>query len=467
MLIASAVYAAIELDEGVLVLNDANFDEAVAQNDVLLVEFYAPWCGHCKSLAPEYVKAAASLASTPAKLAKLDATANKESSEKHGIRGFPTLKFFKNGKVSEYNGGRTAPDIVQWMNKKSGPAAAAVTDVAGVEALKEANDAFVLGVFDAADSANAKAFMAMAGDDENLVYAYTTDAAVRSSLAVAAGDHVIVLKAFDEKRNDHALTGDFDTSAVSTFVAGASTPLVQTFSQESAKKIFASPVKNHMLFFTDAGADHHAPTMATFTTLATEFRGKALFVNVPHTEQRVLDFFGITADDLPTLMLAEMAEDAMKKYPYKEELTAAGVRTFLGDFFGGKLSPHLKSEDPEPSDTTGDVTVLRGSTFADIVLNNDKDALVEFYAPWCGHCKSLAPIWDQLGEKMKGNDHIVIAKMNAESNEHEAVEVSGFPTIKFYKAGNKTPQDYNGERTLDGFTSFLKENASKPLKDEL
>jgi len=470
-LLLTAVFAAIEVEEGVLVLNDANFDEAVAQNDILLVEFYAPWCGHCKSLAPEYAKAATALADSPAKLAKIDATANKEQGEKHGIRGFPTLKFFRNGKVSEYNGGRTSSEIVNWMNKKSGPATKAVTTEADLDALKEAHDAFVLGLFDAAESAAAKAFTNMAAADDNNVYAMTTSTEVKGKLAVTT-ETVVVLKSFDEKRNDLSVASGFDDAAVEAFIAGATTPLIQTFSQESAKKIFASPVKNHMLFFTDAGHEHHDPTVATFRTLAEEFKNRALFVNVPHHEQRVLDFFGITREQLPTLVLAEMAEDAMKKYPFPDALSADGVRTFLDDFFGGKLSPTLKSEEPEPADTKGPVVVVRGKTFADIVLNNDKDVLVEFYAPWCGHCKKLAPVYDEVAERVQSNSNLVIAKMDATANEVNVknLSVKGYPTLVFFKGNDKThPIRYEGGREADDFVAYLKANAHHPVsvEDEL
>jgi len=100
------------------------FTRVLGRSRVALVEFYAPWCGHCKKLAPEYTKAAAALIDDRVLVAKVDATddANKAVKAKFGISSFPTLKIFLNGEYSEdYDGGRTEKDIVKTMrSKKSG-----------------------------------------------------------------------------------------------------------------------------------------------------------------------------------------------------------------------------------------------------------------------------------------------------------------------------------------------------------
>lgn len=82
-------------------------NKTLTVQDVLFFSFKdAPWCGHCKALAPEYAKAAKKLAEDhpTIKLGKVDATEETELAEEHGVRGYPTIKFFRGGSPVDYSG---------------------------------------------------------------------------------------------------------------------------------------------------------------------------------------------------------------------------------------------------------------------------------------------------------------------------------------------------------------------------
>merc|ERR1712088_541600 len=297
--------AEVTKDEGVSVLTVENFDEVIEGNEFVLVELYAPWCGHCKALAPEYAKAAGILAEKESKivLAKLDATEEGAVAEKFEVRGYPTLKFFRNGKATEYGGGRTADTIVSWLEKKTGPPALALASVEEATAFVAGKDVAVIGVFPDQTTDAAKAFLAAASSIDDIHFAIT------------------------------------------------------------------SSVK----------ADSHADDVAMLQGIAKENKGKMLFVTINTDEddhKRILEFFGITESELPTFRAIQLGEDMAKFKPDDDKIEAENIKAFVAKFLAGELKQHLMSEEiPE------------------------KNVLVEFYAPWCGHCKQLTPIWDKLGEK--------------------------------------------------------------------
>ena len=109
-------------DSNVLTITDSTIDAAIKDYPSILIEFYAPWCGHCKRLAPEYEKAADMLKASGSSgvVGKVDSTVEKTAAGAWSIRGYPTLLYFENGQMIEkYAGGRTAEDIVKYMTEKA------------------------------------------------------------------------------------------------------------------------------------------------------------------------------------------------------------------------------------------------------------------------------------------------------------------------------------------------------------
>ncbi|GMF44147.1 unnamed protein product [Phytophthora fragariaefolia] len=464
--------AEFEEEEDVLVLTEGNFAEAVSGHDTLLVEFYAPWCGHCKKLEPEYAAAAKNLKELdpPIRLAKVDATAESKLAEQFGIRGFPTLKFFKGDveAVKDYDGGRSAAEIEKWVVKKSGPAVKIVESAEELEEVKEANDVVVFAVVDAEEGEARSMLEKLADADDLAVYVASTSADLTKD--AAAVNKVVLYKKFDEGKVIY--DGEFEKEALGEFVKSNSLPLVITFTQDKAPMIFGGDQTEHVLAFVDTTKDYVSGIEAALKVPAKANKGKLLHVIMPSTEKRIVDYFGLKDEEMPAVMLVNMA-GSMKKYgfDYKADDFVAKIEDGLGEdlvafeksYFEGNLTPLLKSADPE-DDSDEAVKVIVGTEFQERVIDNEKDVLVEFYAPWCGHCKSLAPKYEELAEKFADVDSIMIAKMDATANEidHPGVDVRGFPTLIFFPSKDKqNPIVYEGSRDVEGLTEFLKTNAQK------
>lgn len=105
------------------------------------------------------------------------------------------------------------------------------------------------------------------------------------------------------------------------------------------------------------------------------------------------------------------------------------------------------------------VVVLTADNFNEIVLDEKKDVLVEFYAPWCGHCKNLAPTYEKVATAFNLEENVVVANVDADKYKDlpEKYGVSGYPTLKFFPKNNKAGEDYNGGRDLDDFVTFINE----------
>ncbi|XP_075225832.1 protein disulfide isomerase [Lycorma delicatula] len=470
LIISSVVYceedpdskdAKIEKDGHVLVFNKDNFKAGLALYDYILVEFYAPWCGHCKALEPIFEEAAKKLEDkkSPIKLAKIDAIENKELAVSFGIRGYPTLKFFRKGKTPplDYSGDRKAEVIISWLEKKIGSPAQEFSSVDDLKAFYEEHNVAVVGFFKDPESEKGQTFLNIADSIDHLPFAIVSEDSVFKEHNVDEEHKVILFKKFDEGKA-HFEADEFNEANLRKFVITESLPLIVDFNHETAQKIFGGEINSHLLFFLSQSSGHYDSHLEGPRAVAKEYRDKILFVTINADEedhQRILEFFGMKKDEIPAMRIIKMAEDMAKYKPEKQDFSAEYLKNFVEQFIDGKLKQHLLSQDVPDDWDKHPVKVLVANNFDEVAFDKEKDVLVEFYAPWCGHCKQLAPIYDELGEAFKDNPNVIIAKMDATANELEHTKITSFPTLKLYAKGDNKVIEYNGERTLEGLTKFL------------
>ncbi|XP_017270725.1 protein disulfide-isomerase A2 [Kryptolebias marmoratus] len=462
----------IEEEKDVMVLHINNFNRALSENKYLLVEFYAPWCGHCKQLEPLYAAAAEKLKKDEQamRLAKVDATEEKELSEEFEVASFPTLKLFIDGdreKPVDYTGKRSVEGIIQWMKRRSGPGAAHLDSLDSAEQFIRAHNVSVVGFFDSLESEEAKLLKEIAFDLTDTEFAMTAAPEVFQKYEVKTSS-VVLFKKFDDGRADYVWSEEekLDKHNLTTFIKENSLELVIPFSEETANKIFTSRILLHSLLFINSTVKSHVDLVENFRNVATEFKGKMLFIKIDVTAavSHVLKYFGVSESDAPTVRLISM--ETQKKFSIASaDLTENSLRQLCQEVLDNTAKPYYRSEEIPEDWNKGPVKILVGKNFESVALDSTKNVFVEFYAPWCGHCKEMAPIWDQLGEKYAEHDDIIIAKMDATANEVESVAITGFPTIQYFPAGDKKVISYTGKRDLETFSKFLDNGGVLPKEE--
>ncbi|KAG5934164.1 hypothetical protein E4U53_000755 [Claviceps sorghi] len=438
-------------------LTEKTFDDFIAANPLVLAEFFAPWCGHCKALAPEYEKAATTLKEKDIKLVKVDCTEEAELCQKQGVEGYPTLKVFRSVDTSSpYNGPRKAAGIVSYMIKQSLPAVSSLTK-STLEAFKTADKIVVVAYIAADDKASNETFAAVA-DKLRDVYLFggVNDAAVAEAEGVKFPS-IVLYKSFDEGKN--TFTDKFDAEAIEKFAKTAATPIVGEVGPETYADYMSAGIPLAYIF---AETEEERESLSkAIKPVAEKYKGKINFATIDAKS------FGshagnlnLKTDKFPAFAIHDISKN--HKYPFDQDkkITKAAISKFADEFSSGKLSPSIKSE-PIPEKQEGPVTVVVAKNYDEIVLDDTKDVLVEFYAPWCGHCKALAPKYLKLAEAYNNSewkDKVVIAKVDATENDVPD-EIAGFPTIKLFPAGGKgSPVVHNGGREIPDLIKFIAEN---------
>jgi protein disulfide-isomerase A1 len=407
----------------------------------------------------------------PIVLAKVDANeeANKEIATEFEISGFPTLKIFRNGgKISsEYKGPREADGIVAYLKKQSGPASAEIKSVEDASSLIDDKKIVIVGVFPRLSGEEFANFTSLAEKlRSDYEFGHTLDAKLlpRGESSVT-GPVVRLLKPFDELFVDFQ---DFHVDALENFVQESSVPTVTIFNNDPSNhpfviKFFNNKNAKAMLFlnFSNEVADS---LKSKYREVAEQYKGEGISFLIGDLEasQGAFQYFGLKEEQVPVIIIQK--NDGQKYL--KANLEADQIAPWIKEYKDGNVPPHRKSE-PIPEANNEPVKVVVADSLQDIVFNSGKNVLIEFYAPWCGHCKKLAPILDEVAVSYESDADVIIAKIDATANDipSDTFDVKGYPTLYFNSASGKV-LDYDGDRTKEDIINFIEKNRDKTTPQE-
>uniref|UniRef100_A0A0E0K0Y6 Thioredoxin domain-containing protein n=1 Tax=Oryza punctata TaxID=4537 RepID=A0A0E0K0Y6_ORYPU len=326
----------IPRDGRVLELDDGNFDAAVRAAGLLFVDFYAPWCGHCKRLAPQLDEAAPVLAglSTPIIVAKVNADKYKKLGSKYGVDGFPTLMLFDHGTPTEYTGSRKADLLVESLKKLVAPDVSVLESDSAIKSfVKDAGMGFPL-------------FLGF-GVDESLIVEYGAKYKNRAWFSVAKdfSEDMMVFYDFDKVpalvsvnpkyREQSIFYGPFDDGAfLEDFIRNSLLPLVVPMNRETVKMLNDDGRKVVLTILQDDESDENSPRLIKVLRSAASANRDLVFgyVGVNQWEE-FTETFDIKSSELPTMIVWDKRDEY--------EIVEGSERLEEGDY-GSQISRFLE-----------------------------------------------------------------------------------------------------------------------------
>ncbi|KAL1302955.1 hypothetical protein AAFC00_003273 [Neodothiora populina] len=240
--------------------------------------------------------------------------------------------------------------------------------------------------------------------------------------------------------------------AGSLAIFGASASAVLDLTPDNFDEIVLKSGKPSLVEFFAPWCGHCKNLAPVYDELAGVFESSKSKVNIAKVDADAHKELGrrFGVQGFPTLKWFDGKSDKPSDYNSGRDLES--LSGFITDKTG--LKSKKKAVAPSAVETWND-----GTFKAEI--GGDKAVLLEIFAPWCGHCKSLAPIYENLATTFAGEPEVVIAKMDAESPTSKATAkelgVKSYPTIKFFPKGSKEPVAYEGGRTEQAFVDYINE----------
>uniref|UniRef100_A0A8C9SQ93 Protein disulfide isomerase family A, member 7 n=1 Tax=Scleropages formosus TaxID=113540 RepID=A0A8C9SQ93_SCLFO len=415
----------------VLVLRDSDFDNSVEDHETILVDFFLPRCAHCQKFAPEYERAATRLKGT-AILAKVDCSTSSKTCKRFGIKRYPTLKVFRNGKeFAIYDRSHSEEGIVHYMQKQTGPSSVVLHSKEDLDAFINHSDASVVGEY-------------VVGICKGCGFDYATfdfELIWVSCRGVLLFRPPRLSSIFEESVKKY--TGPINTSTLRRFIKHNIFGICPHVTKENREKLKGRDLLTayyDLDYVRDPKGSNYWRNRVLKVAVQFQSRGLSFAVaNRREFERELEEDFGLDQLDGGGFPLVTIRTREGHKYSMREEFTPDGkaLTRFLEDYFAGRLKRYLKSQ-PVPEYNKSLVQTVVAETFEEIVSDPEKDVLIQLYAPWCGHCKNLEPKYNELAEQLSGDPSIVIARMDATANDiPSGYDVDGFPTIYFVPARKK------------------------------
>jgi protein disulfide-isomerase A1 len=466
----------LEMVDNILILNSYNFDNATAIHPIMLVEFFSNNCTFCKKLEPEFIKAAEIVRERgiPVVFGKVDGPNNPLLTIKHSIQGYPTIKLYKNSKWTEYTDKRTSEDIINFVERKSGPSALFLEKVIEVETQISKNK-FSLLSFVGKDRSQLQSYK---------LFEHLSDILNNINYLICPSEECI--EKYQGASNVLLLFTHFNTSPIRIRVQPSegieflrneveknTIPLFDKFEDEHADYIFGREKVGLILFEKTNDTLNNVNYRNYIREIAPKYRNIVFTYSgiKGDLEERLAEYYDIKEDMLPLIKITDVKSDEdIRIYTYNHtEITQENIIQFVEDFLAGRLKKQLKSEEIPNETYENGVYKIVSKTWDHVMKNIPRHFLVWFSDLSHTEDKIFRLVYEELARLYATQSDIIIARIDMSKNELEDEVIEKFPHVRLYLKDIKAQgfsMHYSGDNSLQDLRKFLNEALSPDYPDD-
>jgi protein disulfide-isomerase A1 len=450
--------------DGIIYLTDKTIEEAISTNKNLLLLVFAHWCPHCKKAYPKFSQAALSEEVKKYNnfaFASINGDHYHNILSKYGVSGFPTILYFSNygREQTHYNGNtKSKDDFIEWIYRKE---VNPLKEINSVDEIKKnyENKQEISYVYFGNVEKELNIIKNKAENDFDHIYGHVKDEEVMKKYGVKPST-IVMFTSHDEKI--HFSEGIIDDNTINKLDSLHKYPYL--ISAYEGGRIFQYDKKP--VVFVNLKDDDRKKYDKYFFEIAKKYRKNQLYFSLFDGEKypSYVEYIGHPDSNFPKVAIIDIQYDDVQKWYLNGTFNENKMNKFVEDYVNGKFKASIKSE--EIPKEQKEVFKVVGNSFMKEVIENDKDVLVKFYSPYCGHCKKLEPTYIELGKRFeKLKDYVRIAEFNMLENSLEYESINGYPTLLFYPKGKKNQKgiQYKGDRSLNDMTIFIITNAGNNI----
>jgi len=439
------------------ILTDDTFEESFNDTPNWLVEFYAPWCGHCQELMPKFIEAAETNKIPNVKYGKVDATIHRKLADKYKIQGYPTILWLtkRDGIITQkpYEQKREAMYINAFVKEEMHEEILELNSVDELMALNPKETGVLLIICDKTDISY----------DKNIIMLKKT--------SLRAGKEKIVWSNSAELRKYYG-ENDIDINFIVGFANDSNGSVFFRFgkhdiipedyvkqllmekseilgaaNENNVSEILDGPIRSVFIVYKNITDPHVSETLQNGKKVLTKYMNQFYSIHgdgsgiIPQVAT-IIEALRILPEDFPAVIILDPPVNMTKKDDFlKYKFTGNGtvitenqITSFIEDFKNNKLV-NLLSSDPIPNDDLkiiNGVHSIVGLTIKEFVNSKGKDVLLNICTSLSWTCRRFTSELERV-VKTISNSTLLVGQIDFNNNEFEHIEMTNYPTIVLFK----------------------------------